>query len=623
MADAPAPLVARAVELLATAERATTAYGREDLTGRVAAGPRPPRPARPARARRRRVQAGQEHAGQRAAQRPAVPRLRRVGDGRADDRPPRRRGAAPRCVVDAPTGADGTADDGRRAITLDEIPDVGIRARQRRQRSIDPRRRDPGAAPAAGLRPGPGRHAGGRWAALGARGGHDGGARHGRGRRLRQRRLPGAVGGRDRGAARRRGPVLDGGVRADEDRPLPGVAAHRRARSPAPGGRRARPRATCCRCRRCCARRRWRRSSKAVNEESGYPALLRFLNESVIAAGPAGRRAHGRRARCCSPSTRWRRRSPPNAAVLVDPDRAQPRRRRPRAGPGREPSGCAPSRRGGSRRSATARRTWPARSTTTCATGSASSTATPTRHSTPTTPSTSGTTSPAGSGSRRQPTWRRTPSGCAIEADALAARVAEHFAIDETAVVHAVDVGQRADDHRRHRARSSRRAPKGVGRPGGDARVLRRDPHVRHDGPARRADARQPADRSDRHRAGSPGAEGRAQAPARRCAASSPSRRRSATWTRSPSPPTRRRADSIRFVQRELRDEFTARAEQLQRSTRESLTAAEAAARQTAAQAERADQGHRCRAGSAGRRAPVGRSTGGGQRHGALMSPRS
>ena len=43
--------------------------------------------------------------------------------------------------------------------------------------------------------------------------------------------------------------------------------------------------------------------------------------------------------------------------------------------------------------------------------------------------------------------------------------------------------------------------------------------------------------------------------------------------------------DSIRFVQRDLRDEFTARAEQLQRSTRESLTAAETAARQTAAQA--------------------------------------
>ena len=43
--------------------------------------------------------------------------------------------------------------------------------------------------------------------------------------------------------------------------------------------------------------------------------------------------------------------------------------------------------------------------------------------------------------------------------------------------------------------------------------------------------------------------------------------------------------DAIRCVQRELRDEFTARAEQLQRSTREALAAAEAAARQTAAQA--------------------------------------
>jgi hypothetical protein len=40
--------------------------------------------------------------------------------------------------------------------------------------------------------------------------------------------------------------------------------------------------------------------------------------------------------------------------------------------------------------------------------------------------------------------------------------------------------------------------------------------------------------------------------------------------------------DALRRVQRDLRDEFTARAEQLQRSTREALAAAEAAARQTA-----------------------------------------
>jgi GTPase SAR1 family protein len=44
--------------------------------------------------------------------------------------------------------------------------------------------------------------------------------------------------------------------------------------------------------------------------------------------------------------------------------------------------------------------------------------------------------------------------------------------------------------------------------------------------------------------------------------------------------------DAIRRVQRELRDEFTARAEQLQRSTREALVAAEAAARQTAQEAK-------------------------------------
>jgi hypothetical protein len=43
--------------------------------------------------------------------------------------------------------------------------------------------------------------------------------------------------------------------------------------------------------------------------------------------------------------------------------------------------------------------------------------------------------------------------------------------------------------------------------------------------------------------------------------------------------------DAIRRVQRELRDEFTSRAEQLQRSTREALVAAETAARQTAEQA--------------------------------------
>ena len=45
--------------------------------------------------------------------------------------------------------------------------------------------------------------------------------------------------------------------------------------------------------------------------------------------------------------------------------------------------------------------------------------------------------------------------------------------------------------------------------------------------------------------------------------------------------------DAIRRVQRELRDEFAERAEQLQRSTREALVAAESAARQTAEQAKR------------------------------------
>jgi hypothetical protein len=43
--------------------------------------------------------------------------------------------------------------------------------------------------------------------------------------------------------------------------------------------------------------------------------------------------------------------------------------------------------------------------------------------------------------------------------------------------------------------------------------------------------------------------------------------------------------DAIRRVQRDLRDEFTERAEQLQRSTREALSAAETAARQTVEQA--------------------------------------
>jgi hypothetical protein len=48
---------------------------------------------------------------------------------------------------------------------------------------------------------------------------------------------------------------------------------------------------------------------------------------------------------------------------------------------------------------------------------------------------------------------------------------------------------------------------------------------------------------------------------------------------------TKESRDSLRRVQRDLRDEFTERAEQLQRSTREALAAAEAAARRTAEQA--------------------------------------
>jgi hypothetical protein len=169
------------------------------------------------------------------------------------------------------------------------------------------------------------------------------------------------------------------------------------------------------------------------------------------------------------------------------------------------------------------------------------------------------------------------------EANALAARVAEHFAIDETAVVHAVDVGQTPLIESGLDV-SFERAAKGAGllaamrgsyggilmfgMMGQLAGLTLVNPltAVIGIGLGRRAL------KDERKR----------QLTMRRQQSKQSSKRYLDEIAFTANKVSR---DAIRHVQRDLRDEFTARAEQLQRSTREALAAAEAAARQTAQEA--------------------------------------
>ena len=194
-------------------------------------GPGPARRATGPRRRRRGVQAGQEHAGQRAAADAGLPgrcgRRHRRPDARAlrrDDRGPRpsrpTRGGAPAGTVGAGRG----------------------RLRARPDRAAPRVRGSPDAPSDAAVGPVPARHPRRRRTRLRARRRHPQRPRPRPGARVRDRRRAGAhrAGGRvpDDGART----LPDGRLRRDEDRPAPALAPHRRARPRPPGtGRTAAP----------------------------------------------------------------------------------------------------------------------------------------------------------------------------------------------------------------------------------------------------------------------------------------------------------------------------------------------------------------------------------------------
>ncbi len=169
------------------------------------------------------------------------------------------------------------------------------------------------------------------------------------------------------------------------------------------------------------------------------------------------------------------------------------------------------------------------------------------------------------------------------EASNLAARVAEHFALDEAVVAHAIDVGGppriglALDTEFERSARGSGMLAAMRGSYGGilmfgmigqvaGLTLLNPLTAVVGLGLGRRAL------REERKR----------QLTMRKQQAKQATRRYLDEVSFAIGKETR---DAIRRVQRELRDEFTTRAEELQRSTREALAAAESAARQTVEQA--------------------------------------
>ncbi len=579
MADAPAPLVARAVELLATAERATTAYGREDLTGRVAA------------ARDRLGQpdlhalvVGEFKQGKSTLVNALlnVP-LCPVSDELATVVPTIvRHGAeaSAEVVVDAPAGPDGNSDDGRRAITLDEIPDWasehGNVDNGRSIRAVEIR--VPRQLLSSGLAlidtPGVGGlhsvHGAATMAVLGTAqvvifvsdASQELSAVEIEVLRLAATRCSTVVcvvTKTDLYPAWRRIADLDRGHLAAAGlghvQVLP-VSSLLRQEALAS-------------------------QSKEVNEESGYPALLRFLNESVIA------QAQQVAVRTAASTVLFaldqvEATFAAERTVLADPDRARPvvddlERAQSRAERLRAQS---------------------ARWQQTLSDGSQDLASEVDHDLRIRFRQLNGAADEALDSHDPLDIWDdfsgwfRLEAATHVasnaerlreEANALAARVAEHFAIDETAVVHAVDVGQ-VPTITAGIELQFEKSPKGAGvlaamrgsyggilmfgMMGQLAGLTLVNPltAVIGIGLGRRAL------KDERKR----------QLTLRRQQSKQATKRYLDEVSFAANKASR---DSIRFVQRDLRDEFTARAEQLQRSTRESLTAAEAAARQTAAQA--------------------------------------
>ncbi len=101
------------------------------------------------------------------------------------------------------------------------------------------------------------------------------------------RRLRRAVGTGGRLPAPGDRAVPDGAVRADEDRPLPAVGAHRRAQPRPPRA----PRRCACRWSRCRASLRaaaLARKDRELNERSRFPVLVKELGDQVVAPAKAG-----------------------------------------------------------------------------------------------------------------------------------------------------------------------------------------------------------------------------------------------------------------------------------------------------------------------------------------------
>ncbi len=579
MPDAPAPLVARAVELLATAERATTAYGRDDLTARVsAARDRLGQPDLHA------LVVGEFKQGKSTLVNALlnVP-LCPVSDELATVVPTIvRHGteASAEVVVDAAAGGQGSPDVGRRSITLDEIPDWasehGNVDNGRSIRAVEIR--VPRQLLSSGLAlidtPGVGGlhsvHGAATMAVLGTAqvvvfvsdASQELSAVEIEVLRLAATRCPTVVcvvTKTDLYPAWRRIADLDRGHLAAAGlghvQVLP-VSSLLRQEALAS-------------------------QSKEVNEESGYPALLRFLNESVIAA------AQQVAVRTAASTVLFaldqvEATFVAEKTVLVDPARA---------GPVVDDLERAQSR-------AERLRAQSARWQQTLSDGSQDLASEIDHDLRNRFRQLNGAADEALDAHDPLDVWDdfsgwfRLEAATHVasnaerlrdEANALAARVAEHFAIDETAVVHAVDVGEvptisaGIELHFEKGAKGAgllaamRGSYGGIlmfGMMGQLAGLTLVNPltAVIGIGLGRRAL------KDERKR----------QLTLRRQQSKQATKRYLDEVSFAANKASR---DSIRFVQRDLRDEFTARAEQLQRSTRESLTAAEAAARQTAAQA--------------------------------------
>ena len=452
------------------------------------------------RLRHRRVQAGQVVVGQRAAQRARVPRRRRHRHLGAHGHPlrrpargggavrPGRRHRRPRPASPSARPSPSTRWPGY----VTESADVGGERPGQLGRGVAPPQ-------AAQRRPRHRRHPRRRRPGLGPQRRHHRGAAHGRRGGVRVRRQPGVHRPRARVPADRPAHVPQRGVRAHQDRLLPGVAQDPRPQRRAPEAARASTADMLC-VSSSLRVHALRANDRELNRESGFPELAGYLQNKIAAnaeklsvQGRGQRRGGGRRhARRPVPQrARGPRRPRGGPAGRRQPHRAQ--------GQGRAPeerrvqvAADAERRR---HRPAGRRRPRPARPAARRSPGR------PTRRSRPATPPRRGTSSRPGSTAGWPRTWSTTTRSCTPGPRTLTARVAEHFGEDGADIVVDLDVANPTEVLTSVDANTDIDLDEdGHGRPGPGrpARQLRRYAHVRHAGPHGRPGHGQP--RHHRHR---------------------------------------------------------------------------------------------------------------------------